>query len=335
MPMTNVAYAYDDKFDEELDNKVDNEYEEQDEDLEFETEADSDSNFDIDESLKHHNDSDLSWYLHEIGQIDLLTEEEERDLCKRVREGDIDARNKIVSSNLRLVVMYAKKYLPYATGLTLEDLIQEGNLGVIRAVKTFDPDKGRFTTYASHWINQSISRALYNTGRLIRIPVFNAEKGRKYLKAKNELEAVLGMEPTVEQIAEHLGVSVEKAAEYYSYVAPILSLNAELAEPEHYEDGFSLMDVIKDDETKQPEYIVIEQLALREEFEKLFSRLSEKEKNVLCLRFGYYDGQPRTLEEVGNMYHVTRERIRQIEGNALKKLRAPWNKKYLVDFLNK
>lgn len=155
MPMSNVAYAYNDKFEKE----IDDEYEEQDEESLYEDETEQEDS-DVGVSLKHHNDSTLSWYLHEIGQIDLLTEEEERDLCKRAREGDIDARNKLVSSNLRLVVMYAKKYLTYATGLTLEDLIQEGNLGVIRAVKTFDPDKGRFTTYASHWINQSISRAL-------------------------------------------------------------------------------------------------------------------------------------------------------------------------------
>lgn len=297
---------------------------------------DKEDESDIGVSIKHHNNSSLTTYLHEIGQINLLTAEEERTLSEKYKSGDIEAKNKLISCNLRLVVMCAKKYLSLANSFSLDDLIQEGNMGLIRAVETFDPDKGRFTTYAINWINQSISRAIYNKSHMIRIPVHSAEKGRKYAKASMELKNKYGCEPSLSEVAEHLGVSEKEAAIHYAYNLPVLSLNEPIVYHEScFDNNFELMDAISDDEYKQPE-ARIEQIALREEIDKLLdTKLTEKEKEIIYLRFGLYDGKPCTLEEVGRMYHVSRERIRQIEAKAMKKLRAPWNKIYLTDFINK
>lgn len=291
---------------------------------------------DLGVSLKHHNNSSLTSYLHDIAQINLLTAEEERELSERYQNGDIEAKNKLVSCNLRLVVMCAKKYLSLSNSFTLDDLIQEGNLGLMRAVDTFDPDKGRFTTYAINWINQSISRALYNKSRMIRVPVHSAEKGRKYAKANLELKNKYGYEPSLSEVADYLGISEKDAATHCIYNQPVLSLNESIAERDHaFDNDFELMDIISDDERKRPD-VRAEQVALREEIDKLLdTKLTEKEREVVCLRFGLYDGRPRTLEEVGQMYHVTRERIRQIEAHAMKKLRAPWNKVHLADFMDK
>lgn len=291
---------------------------------------------DIEVSIKHHNNSSLTPYLREIGQINLLTAEEERTLSEKYQNGDIESKNKLISCNLRLVVMCAKKYLNVANSFSLDDLIQEGNMGLIRAVDTFDPDKGRFTTYAINWINQSISRAIYNKSHMIRIPIHNAEKGRKYAKASMELKNKYGCEPSLSEVAEYLGVSEKEATIHYTYNLPVLSLNEPIVEYENcFDNNFELMDIIRDDEYKQPE-IRIEQIALRKEIDKLLdTKLTEKEKEIIYLRFGFYDGKPCTLEEIGQMYHVSRERIRQIEAKAIKKLRDPWNKIRLVDFINK
>lgn len=279
-------------------------------------------------------DDPVRMYLREIGKIPLLTYEQELDLAQRILNGEEGAKQKLTESNLRLVVSIAKKYV--GRGMLLLDLIQEGNMGLIRAVETFDPDKGRFTTYAINWINQSISRAIYNKSHMIRIPVHSAEKGRKYAKASMELKNKYGCEPSLSEVAEHLGVSEKEAAIHYAYNLPVLSLNEPIVYHEScFDNNFELMDAISDDEYKQPE-ARIEQIALREEIDKLLdTKLTEKEKEIIYLRFGLYDGKPCTLEEVGRMYHVSRERIRQIEAKAMKKLRAPWNKIYLTDFINK
>ena len=266
-------------------------------------------------------------YLREIGKIPLLKPEEEVELAKRVEAGDPVGKAKLVEANLRLVVSIAKKYI--GRGMLFLDLIQEGNLGLIRAVEKFDYRKGfKFSTYATWWIRQAITRAIADQARTIRIPVHMVETINKLIRISRQLVQRLGREPTAEEIANEMGIGSERVEEIQRIAQEPVSLETPIGE----EEDSQLGDFIEDKELPSPEDAAAGQL-LREQLEGMLEDLTEREKEVLRLRFGLEDGHPYTLEEVGRRFGVTRERIRQIEAKALRKLRHPSRSKKLRDFL--
>ena len=266
-------------------------------------------------------------YLKEIGRIPLLTFEQEIELAKRVEDGDKTAKDLLVKSNLRLVVSIAKKYV--GRGLTLLDLIQEGNQGLIRAVEKYDWRRGyKFSTYATWWIRQSITRAIADQARTIRIPVHMVENINRFLRASRKLMQELGREPTPEEVAKVLDIDEEKALE----IIKISQEPASLESPVGDEEDSRLGDFIHDTQTPTLFDAASREL-LKEQVDQVLQSLSDRERRVLEERFGLKDGRPKTLEEVGKMFAVTRERIRQIEAKALRKLRHPSRGNKLRDYL--
>ena len=266
-------------------------------------------------------------YLKEIGRINLLTSDEEFEYAKRAEEGDEEAKRMLAESNLRLVVSIAKRYV--GRGMLFLDLIQEGNIGLMKAVDKFAPTKGyKFSTYATWWIRQAITRAIADQARTIRVPVHMVETINKLARVQRQLTQELNREPTDEEIAKKLGITVDKVREVYKISQDPVSLETPIGE----EDDSHLGDFIRDERTMGPEeYATVEML--KEELKGVLSTLTEREEKVLRLRFGLDDGQCRTLEEVGQIFGVTRERIRQIEAKALRKLRHPSRSRKLKDFL--
>ena len=273
-------------------------------------------------------DDPVRMYLREIGRIPLLTFEEELDLAKRILEDDEDAKQKLAESNLRLVVSIAKKYV--GRGMLFLDLIQEGNMGLIKAVEKFDYTKGfKFSTYATWWIRQAITRAIADQARTIRIPVHMVETINKLIRTSRHLLQQLGREPTPEEIAEEMEIPVEKVMEIQKIAQDPVSLETPIGE----EDDSHLGDFIPDDESPAPQDSAAYTL-LKEQLEEVMETLTPREAKVLKLRFGLEDGKARTLEEVGRELKVTRERIRQIEAKALRKLRHPSRSKRLKDYMS-
>ena len=266
-------------------------------------------------------------YLKEIGKIPLLTAEEELELAKKISEGDAEAKKRMIEANLRLVVSVAKHYL--GRGMQLLDLIQEGNLGLLKAVEKFDYTKGyKFSTYATWWIRQSITRAVADQARTIRIPVHMVETINRVSRTSRALVQELGREPTIAEISAHLGISEEKIAEVMKIAQDPVSLETPVGE----EDDSHLGDFIPDSEVAEPAESATYNM-LRQQLSEVMQTLSPRECKVLRLRFGLEDGRAHTLEEVGKEFDVTRERVRQIEAKALRKLRHPSRSKILKDFL--
>ncbi|AZS14472.1 RNA polymerase sigma factor RpoD [Paenibacillus lutimineralis] len=266
-------------------------------------------------------------YLKEIGRVPLLTAEDEMELAKRIENGDEEAKRRLAEANLRLVVSIAKRYV--GRGMLFLDLIQEGNMGLIKAVEKFDHKKGfKFSTYATWWIRQAITRAIADQARTIRIPVHMVETINKLIRVSRQLLQELGREPAPEEIAAEMDLSVEKVREIMKIAQEPVSLETPIGE----EDDSHLGDFIEDQEALAPADAAAYEL-LKEQLEDVLDTLTEREENVLRLRFGLDDGRTRTLEEVGKVFGVTRERIRQIEAKALRKLRHPSRSKRLKDFL--
>ena len=271
-------------------------------------------------------DDPVRMYLKEIGQIPLLTVEEEQELAKRVAEGDMAAKNQLTEANLRLVVSIAKKYS--GRGLHILDLIQEGNTGLIRAVDKFDYTKGnKFSTYATWWIRQAITRAIADQARTIRVPVHMVEVINKATRCNRKLVQELGREPTLEEIADELNLPIEKIIEANRTAADTLSLDTPVGD----EEDTTIGSFVEDDNTPGPADATSNAL-LAEALSEILNTLTEREADVLRLRFGMYDGKTHTLEEVGQIFGVTRERIRQIENKAIRKLRHPSRAKKIRDF---
>lgn len=269
-------------------------------------------------------------YLREIGKIPLLTAEEEMDLALRVVKGEKKAKDKMVEANMRLVVSIAKRYS--GRGLDFLDLIQEGNTGLLRAVEKFDPDKGfKFSTYATWWIRQAITRAIADQARTIRIPVHMVETINKVLRASRKLTQELNREPTTEEIAEEMDMDAEKIEYIMKIKQDIASLDASVGRDGDDEDSV-LGDFVEDEERTSPEDSAASQL-LKEQIAMIISDLSDREQKIIKLRFGIGGGRPHTLEEVGAEFSVTRERIRQIEAKALSKLRKHKDTKKLHEYL--
>ncbi len=272
-------------------------------------------------------DDPVRMYLKEIGKVSLLTADEERELAIRMEQGDEEAKKKLCESNLRLVVSIAKRYLN--RGLSFLDLIQEGNLGLIKAVDKFDYTKGyKFSTYATWWIRQAITRSIADQARTIRIPVHMVETINKLIRISRQLLQEYGREPTSEEIAKEMGITVEKVREIKKISQDPVSLETPIGE----EEDSHLGDFIPDDDVPAPVDAAAYSM-LKEQLMEVLETLSDREKKVLMLRFGLEDGRPRTLEEVGKEFNVTRERIRQIEAKALRKLRHPSRSKKLKDYL--
>jgi len=266
-------------------------------------------------------------YLKEIGRVDLLTAEEEVELAKRILEGEEEATRSLAEANLRLVVSIAKRYV--GRGMLFLDLIQEGNMGLIKAVEKFDHTKGfKFSTYATWWIRQAITRAIADQARTIRIPVHMVETINKLIRIQRQLLQDLGREPTPEEIGEEMDLSPDKVRDILKIAQEPVSLETPIGE----EDDSHLGDFIEDQEAVSPSDHAAFEL-LKEQLEDVLDTLTDREENVLRLRFGLDDGRTRTLEEVGKVFGVTRERIRQIEAKALRKLRHPSRSKQLKDFL--
>ena len=273
-------------------------------------------------------DDPVRMYLREIGRIPLLSYDEELELAKKVLAGDEAAKQKLAESNLRLVVSIAKKYV--GRGMLFLDLIQEGNMGLIKAVEKFDYTKGyKFSTYATWWIRQAITRAIADQARTIRIPVHMVETINKLIRTSRHLLQQLGREPTPEEIAAEMEIPVEKVTEIQKIAQDPVSLETPIGE----EDDSHLGDFIQDDDSPAPQDAAAYTL-LREQLEEVMKTLTPREAKVLKLRFGLEDGKSRTLEEVGKEFNVTRERIRQIEAKALRKLRHPSRSKKLKDHMN-
>mgnify|MGYP002543627603 CR=1 FL=1 len=266
-------------------------------------------------------------YLKEIGTVPLLSAEEEIRLAKRKAEGDVNAKERLIEANLRLVVSIAKRYT--GRGMSFLDLVQEGNLGLIKGVEKFDYTKGyKLSTYATWWIRQSVTRALADQARTIRVPVHMVETINKMSKMQRKLTLELGYEPSVAELSEALGMSEDKVMEIMQIAREPASLETPIGE----EDDSNLGDFVADGNVVTPEGNV-ESVMLREHIDALLGDLKERERQVIILRFGLEDGHPRTLEEVGKAFNVTRERIRQIEAKALRKLRNPVRSKRIRDFL--
>ncbi|WP_018753298.1 RNA polymerase sigma factor RpoD [Paenibacillus sanguinis] len=266
-------------------------------------------------------------YLKEIGRVPLLSADDEMELAKRIENGDEEAKRRLAEANLRLVVSIAKRYV--GRGMLFLDLIQEGNMGLIKAVEKFDHKKGfKFSTYATWWIRQAITRAIADQARTIRIPVHMVETINKLIRVSRQLLQELGREPAPEEIAAEMELSVEKVREIMKIAQEPVSLETPIGE----EDDSHLGDFIEDHEALAPADAAAYEL-LKEQLEDVLDTLTEREENVLRLRFGLDDGRTRTLEEVGKVFGVTRERIRQIEAKALRKLRHPSRSKRLKDFL--
>ena len=273
-------------------------------------------------------DDPVRMYLREIGRIPLLTFDQELDLAKRILDGDEDAKKQLAESNLRLVVSIAKKYV--GRGMLFLDLIQEGNMGLIKAVEKFDYTKGfKFSTYATWWIRQAITRAIADQARTIRIPVHMVETINRLIRTSRHLLQQYGREPTPEEIAAEMEMPVEKVMEIQKIAQDPVSLETPIGE----EDDSHLGDFIQDEDSPAPQDAASYTL-LREQLEEVMSTLTPREAKVLRLRFGLDDGKARTLEEVGKEFDVTRERIRQIEAKALRKLRHPSRSKKLRDYMN-
>ena len=280
----------------------------------------------VDLAAEYNLDDPVRMYLKEIGQVKLLSAEEEVELAKRVSEGDQEAKNKLTEANLRLVVSIAKKYS--GRGLHILDLIQEGNTGLIRAVDKFDWTKGnKFSTYATWWIRQAITRAIADQARTIRVPVHMVEVINKATRCNRKLVQELGREPTVEEIAAELGLPVEKIIEANRTAADTLSLDTPVGD----EEDTSIGSFVEDERTPGPADATSNAL-LAEALKEILDTLTEREADVLRMRFGMYDGRTHTLEEVGQIFGVTRERIRQIENKAIRKLRHPSRAKKIKDF---
>ena len=294
-----------------------------------------DDEIDIDEKIEDDEallkgvniDDPVRMYLKEIGKVALLTAEEEVELAKRMEAGDEEAKRCLVEANLRLVVSIAKRYV--GRGMLFLDLIQEGNLGLIKAVEKFDYQKGfKFSTYATWWIRQSITRAIADQGRTIRVPVHMIENINKLVRTQRQLVQDLGREPTPEEIAETMNIEVDKVMDMMRIAQKPISLETPIGE----EEDSQLGDFIEDEHVDTPVDITT-QIFLKEQLFEVLETLTPREQQVLRLRFGLDDGRTRTLEEVGQVFDVTRERIRQIEAKALRKLRHPTRSKKLKDYL--
>ncbi|MBO5516714.1 MAG: RNA polymerase sigma factor RpoD [Firmicutes bacterium] len=272
-------------------------------------------------------DDPVRMYLKEIGKVPLLTAEEEMDLAQRMEQGDEEAKKRLCEANLRLVVSIAKRYV--GRGMLFLDLIQEGNLGLIKAVDKFDWRKGfKFSTYATWWIRQSITRSIADQARTIRIPVHMVETINKQIRVTRQLLQELGRDPTPEEIAQEMEIPVEKVREISKIAQEPVSLETPIGE----EEDSHLGDFIPDEDVPSPADAAAFSM-LKEQLDEVLSTLTDREQEVLRLRFGLDDGRQRTLEEVGQMFKVTRERIRQIEAKALRKLRHPNRSKRLRDYL--
>ena len=273
-------------------------------------------------------DDPVRMYLKEIGRVPLLSTEEEKELAERMAQGDEDAKMKLVEANLRLVVSIAKRYV--GKGMFFLDLIQEGNIGLMKAVEKFDYEKGfKFSTYATWWIRQAITRAIADQARTIRIPVHMVETIHKVSRYSRQMLQELGREATAEEIGEKMGMSADKVREIMKIAQDPVSLETPIGE----EEDSHLGDFIPDDDAPQPAEIASATI-LREVIERELHTLTPREEHVIKLRFGLYDGRSRTLEEVGKEFDITRERIRQIEAKALRKLRHPSRARHLKGFLD-
>ena len=273
-------------------------------------------------------DDPVRMYLKEIGKVPLLTPEEEQELARRMNAGDEEAKRRMTEANLRLVVSIAKRYV--GRGMLFLDLIQEGNLGLIKAVEKFDVEKGyKFSTYATWWIRQAITRAIADQARTIRIPVHMVETINKTIRVSRQLLQELGHDPSADEIAAEMNMPVDKVRDILKIAQEPVSLETPIGE----EEDSHLGDFIQDEDASEPSEAASFSL-LREQLEEVLDTLAPREKKVLELRFGIVDGRTRTLEEVGKEFNVTRERIRQIEAKALRKLRHPSRSKKLRDFLN-
>ena len=282
----------------------------------------------ITKSITNRESASLDKYLQEIGKEELITVEEEVELAQRIRKGDQEALEKLTKANLRFVVSVAKQY--QNQGLSLPDLINEGNLGLIKAAEKFDCDRGfRFSTYATWWIRQAITRAIADQARTIRIPVHMVETINKVIRVSRQLLQSLGHDPSPEEISAEMGMPVDKVREILKIAQEPVSLETPIGE----EEDSHLGDFIPDEGASEPSEAASFTL-LQEQLVDVLSTLTPREEKVLKLRFGIEDGRPRTLEEVGKEFNVTRERIRQIEAKALRKLRHPSRSKKLKDFLN-
>jgi len=272
-------------------------------------------------------DDPVRMYLKEIGKVPLLSGQEEAELAQKMSEGDLDAKHRLAEANLRLVVSIAKRYV--GRGMLFLDLIQEGNLGLIKAVEKFDYTKGyKFSTYATWWIRQAITRAIADQARTIRIPVHMVETINKFIRVTRQLVQELGRDPLPEEIAKELNMPIDKVGEIMKIAQEPVSLETPIGE----EEDSSLQDFIQDNETPAPQDAATFRL-LKEQMVDVLSTLTPREEKVLRLRFGLDNGRARTLEEVGKEFNVTRERIRQIEAKALRKLRHPSRSKKLKDYL--
>ena len=301
------------------------------------TDTDEEDDIDIDDTFEVLDDKDIldgvsledpvRIYLKEIGNIPLLSAEEEVFLAQRIEQGDLAAKKQLIEANLRLVVSIAKKYV--GRGMSFLDLIQEGNIGLMKAVEKFDYRKGnKFSTYATWWIRQSITRGIADTGKTIRVPVHMVETINKTMRTSRMLLQELGREPTSKELADRLGMSVQKVEEVLKTSRDPVSLDTPIGE----EEDSQLGDFIPDESSISLIDSVSRSL-LKKELDEAMKSLTDRERDVLRLRFGLEDGKPRTLEEVGQVFDVTRERIRQIEAKALRKLRNPAHSKYLRGFL--